>query len=338
MEKNQEQLLTEEWLKDVSRELETKSFKAEEMIVCPQCQRKSPPTRLKCFYCGADLPVAANHAEFLKPATRKIESWEKAFNLIFLPDGKSYDETKIAEVAKLTQLEADEWRKIFAARAVLPILRVESETEATILHARLQNAGLQTRIVGDESLKTENSPRRLRRVEFGGDKIILILFNTNEVVEIARENLALIVAGALFERRIEATEQRKKRQNKTKESIETSADEMLIDVYTKDDANGFRILSTGFDFSALGDEKEFFARENMLKLVEKLRRFAPEAKFADDYLKIRDLLGKVWEVEEHRDSRGLQRKSFGRFEMEKVTTINNLSQFTKYSRLQWQLL
>ena len=64
----------------------------------------------------------------------------------------------------------------------------------------------------------------------------------------------------------------------------------------------------------------------------------PAAGFAGDYLRVRDILGKVWEVEEKKDSRGLQRKAFGTFNLENVTTINNLAQFTKYSRLRRQLL
>lgn len=338
MEKKPEQIYTEEWLKDVSRELETKSFKPEEMIACPKCARNSPPTRLKCFYCGANLPVTQQHGEFLKTQTRRIETWEKAFNLIFLPNDISYDETRIAEVAKLTQFETGELRKFFETNAILPLARVESAAEAEILQARLKNFALNVRIVADEDLKPETVTRRLRRVEFDGENIFLILFNSDEVIEIRRENLSLIVTGALFERRIESSEKRKKRENKILESTETSEDEFLIDIYAEDDPVGYRITSSGFDFSALEAEKELFARENMQKLIEKLKSFAPEAKFVGDYLKLRDLIGKIWEVEERKDSRGVQRKSFGGFKLENVTTINNSLQFTKYSRLQWRLL
>jgi hypothetical protein len=337
MEKNQEQLLTEEWLKDVSRELETRSFKTEEMISCPKCARKSPPTRLTCVYCGADLPVTENHSEFIKPQSRRIEPWERAFNLIFLPNGKDYDEVKTGEVASLTQFEPSEIQKICGGTA-LPILRVETKTEAELLQVRLEKLGVKTHLVADEDLKLETPARRLRRIEFAGDRLVLVLFNSDDSLEIARENLALIVTGAIFERKIETTEQRKKRVNKPMNSVETSADETLVDIYTKDDPIGFRLSTAGFDFSTLGDDKEMFARENVRKLTEKLKNFAPEARFVEDYTKIRDLLGKIWEVEERRDSRGLQRKSFGRFEIGNVTTVNNLAQFTKYSRLQWHLL
>lgn len=338
MEKKPEQIHEDLWLKDVSIEPEIQGFRAEEMISCPKCERKSPPTRLKCFYCGAELPVTAAQAEFIKPQPRKMEVWEKGFNLIILPNAETCDDAKLAEVAGMTRLEKEDLKKLIEAQKPLPLVRADSEKEAEIIRQRLSETGFEALILSDEDLKIEKPARRLRGIEFYEDKLVLILFNSDEIAEIRREDLSLIVTGALFERRIETTEQRKKRENKVLDTTETSADELLIDLYTPGDAAGYRIVSSGFDFSCLEAEKGILARENMQKLVEKLRAFAPEAKFVGDYLQIRDRLGKVWEVEERRDSRGLQRKSFGRFDFGNVTTINNLSQFTKYSRLQWHLL
>jgi hypothetical protein len=339
MEKKPEQIHDDRWLKDVSPEPEIRNFQPEEMISCPKCERRSPPTRLKCFYCGEPLPISAERAEFIKPQPRKMETWEKGFNLIILPSAQTCDEAKLAEVAAMTRLEKEDLRKLIDAQKPLPLVRADSETEAEIIRKRLSEINFESRILSDEDLKIEIVTRRLRGIEFGdGDKLVLILFNSDEIAEIRREDLILIVTGALFERRIETTEQRKKRENKVLESTETSADELLIDIYTREDSVGYRIISSGFDFSCLETEKGILARENMRKLGEKLRFFSPEAKFAGDYLRVRDVLGKVWEVEEKRESRGLQRKSFGRFDFGNVTTINNLSQFTKYSRLQRHLL
>lgn len=337
MEKKPEQIHDDQWLKDVSVEPEIQGFRAEEMISCPKCERKSPPTRLKCFYCGAELPVTAEQAEFIKPQPRKMEAWEKGFNLIILPNARICDDSKAAEVAAMTRLEKEDSRKLIEAQKPLPLVRADSEKEAEIIQKRLSEIGFESRILSDDDLKIDAVTRRLRGIEFDADKLVLILFNSDEIAEIRREDLSLIVTGAQFERRIETTEQRKKRENKVLESTETSADELLIDLYPKDDSIGYRIVSNGFDFSCLEAEKGILARENMQKLVEKLRAFAPEAKFVGDYLQVRDHLGKVWEVEEKRASSGLQRKSFGRFDFGNVLTINNLTQFTKYSRLQWHL-
>jgi len=345
MEKKTEQIHADRRLKDVSAEPELAepeihAFRAEEMISCPKCGRKSPPTRLKCFYCGAELPVSAEQAEFIKPQPRKMETWEKGFNLIVLPGAvKTCDEAKLKQAAGMTRLETEDLSKLIAAGKPLPLTRADSAKEAGIIQKRLSESGFETVILSDEDdLKSETVQRRLRGIEFYEDKIVLILFNADEIAEIRREDLSLIVTGALFERRIETTEQRRKRENKVLDTTETSADELLIDLYTRADSVGYRIVSGGFDFSCLSAEKGILARENMRRLVEKLRAFAPEAKFVGDYLEIRDVLGKVWEAEEKRESRGVQRKSFGRFDFGNVTTINNLAQFTKYSRLQWHLL
>jgi hypothetical protein len=344
MEKKEKQIHPDEWLKDVSAlEPEIQAFKSEEMISCPKCERKSPPTRLKCFYCGAELPVSDAQFDAIKPQPRKLEAWEKGFNLIILPDAlTSIDETKLREIARMTNLEKEDLRRLFEAKKPLPLVRAESEKEAEIIGKRLGENEIESRIVSDESLKAETPPRRLRGIEFAEDaeKLILILFNSDEIVELRREDLRLIVAGAFFERRIEATERRRKKSgNKVLDSTETSADEFLLDFYARGDEIGFRVMESGFDFSSALDsaEKGILARENMRKLEEKLRRFAVDANFDGDYPQVRDLLGKIWEVEQKRDSRGLQRKAFGRFDLENVTTINNLAQFTKYSRLQRHL-
>jgi hypothetical protein len=61
-------------------------------------------------------------------------------------------------------------------------------------------------------------------------------------------------------------------------------------------------------------------------------------KFDNSYAKVRHILGQVWETEETKNSKGIKASSFGNFNVENITTINNLQQFTKYSRLQLQLL
>jgi hypothetical protein len=338
MEKKYEQIHADQWLKDISNEPEIQGFQPEEMISCPQCERKSPPTRLKCFYCGAELPVSDAQAEFIKPQPRQMEAWEKAFNLIILPNAQTCDDAKLKEVAAMTRLGKEDLRKLIETQKPLPLTRAESEKEAEIIQKRLSEIGFESLILSDEDLKIETVTRRLRGIEFDADKLILILFNSDEIADVRREDLSLIVTGALFQRRIETTEQRKKRENKVLETTETSADELLIDIYTTDDSIGYRIISGGFDFSCLEAEKGILARENMRKLADKFRAFAPQAKFVGDYLEIRDVLGKVWEVEEKRASSGLQRKSFGRMDFGNVMTINNLAQFTKYSRLQRHLL
>ncbi len=313
--------------------LELARFTPEQMIECLRCHRASPPNRTKCLYCGADLPLTAENLQLRKK--RKIEAWEKAFNLVFAGLSENYNETKLKEVSKFTDLKEEELRKVVYEGKSLPIARVESTREAEALKEQIKALGIITLVIPDENLSIEKPPRRLRCIEFIGKTAVFTLFNSNDSVKIESENLSLLVLGMIFKRQIESIEERKKKKNKLKESSETDKDETLIDIYTTQDHIGYRITTSGFDFSsALGNQKEKLAHKNIPKLIEKFCEFAPHIKFIDDYFELRHLLGKVWHVEEQKNSFGLRRKSFGGYELMSKTFVSNLDQFTKYSRLQ----
>lgn len=339
MENKTGQTDSDEWLKDLPLQTENPAFNAEEMIVCAKCARTNPPTRLKCFYCDAELEISEAQSGFLRPNLRKLEVWEKGFNLIFQNKNKDFDESKLPEIAKMLKLEKDFLQKMFNEQKTLPIARAEAEKEAEIVRKRLQELGIETKILSDETLAAATPPKRLRGIEFWDDKIILVLFNQDEIVEISSDDLILIVSGAIFERRVEATEKRsKKGENKLLQTEETTSDEFLVDVYSRQNVVGYRIFAKGFDFSSLESEKGILAVENMRKLIKKMREVAPNAKFVDDYLQVRENLGNIWEVELKTDSQGIRRGGVGSFNLANVTIANNLLQFTKYSRLNRQLL
>src|SRR5205085_10224195 len=160
---------------------------------------------------------------------------------------------------------------------------------------------------------------RLRNLELRDNYIFLTLFNTNEIEVVNPEDLTLIVSGAIFQKAVESTEARKKGESKILNATETASDESLIDIYTKENPNGYRILTKGFDFSCLGAEKGILARENIKKLAAKLQSVAPGARLVDDYLSIRNILGEIWEIEERKDSQGLTRQRFGKFDLSSVS-------------------
>lgn len=330
---------SDEFLKNLPVQTENIAFKAEEMISCEKCGRPNPPNRLECVYCGAKLEISAEQSHLLKLNLRKLEAWEKGFNLIFIPEASDEENLNAATVSRLLKSETETIDKIFAAKIALPIARAESEKEAEIVQQRLRETGVETRIVNDKNLAVEKTPRRLRGIEFDENNVILILFNQDEIVSVPNEDIILIVTGAIFERKIQATETyNKKGENKILDSTETASDDLLIDIYSREDFIGYRVWAKGFDFSCLENEKKILATENIKTLAERLRQAFPDAKFVDDYRRIRASLSEVWEVEQKTASQGLQRKSFGKFNMGNLTTINNLSQFTKYSRLQRHLI
>lgn len=339
MEKESELDITDQWLKDLPLSTENPAFKPEELLVCESCGRKSPPTRASCFYCGKELPVSELQKQFLKPNLRKLESWEKGFNVILFPPGQSPDSKTTAEIANFLGLENENLEKILSSGMPLPVARVESISEAEIISEKLAANHIQNRIIEDQQLKVEISPRRLRGIEFFDDKLALVLFNTDEILDVRFEDLSLTVVGSIFERKIESIESlKRKEKGKILDSSETGTDELMIDIYPKDDFIGYRIESSGFDFSCLKQNKGFVARENIKHLVEKLKSVSPDTKFDSNYSKIRGELGKVWEVEEKSSAGDVNRKSFGKFRRTNITIVDNQSQFTRYSRLQKQIL
>src|SRR5437899_1553624 len=137
------------------------AFDPGEMVVCAACGRVNPPTRLKCFYCAKELEIRAEDEGRIKLVLRKLESWEKGFNLIYLANGHSSEET-LAAAAKLLVREADELKPIFDAGSPLPLARLETEREATIVGEGLKQLGVECAIVSDKQLGLERLPVRLR--------------------------------------------------------------------------------------------------------------------------------------------------------------------------------
>ena len=327
-----------EWVNNMPVRSENIAFSIEEMITCGKCSRVNPPNRLQCLYCAAELEISGAQADQIVPSSRKLESWEKGYNLVFIPSAAGGNQISLTEISKAVSLDAEVLAEIIDANRPMPLARVESEKEAEVLAGILGRRGIETSVIADRSLAEDVLPKRLRNMRFEGDVLTVTLFNTGETEEIKSASLALIVTGAIFEQRTETIEKRKKRETKTLEEWETASDEGLIDIYTSTDPAGFRIPAKGFDFSCLGSSKGILAGKNIRSLVARLREFAPEAKLVDGYLSDKRALGHIWEVDRRNDFKGFRRSGFGKSDLAKTTSSSNLGQFTKYSRLQWHLL
>lgn len=330
----------DEWLKRMPVQSENPAFNPEEMIECARCARMNPPTRLKCLYCGAELKISAEQSRFIKPNLRKLENWEKGVNVIYIPTERgAADHLPVAEIARLLKIEIEFFQKFLTAAKKLPLACAESRAEAEIMQQRLKELSVETVVVSDEDLMNENQIKRIRGIEFWDESLVFVLFNGNEIVEVSTADLALIVAGAVFEKKVEATETRERKgESKILQTFETANDEFLIDIYVNNSFDAFRLYAKGFDFSSLESEKSILASENIYKLIEKIRRAAPHLAYIDDYLGLRHLLGQIWNIEEKTSTQGVKRHGVGNFNLASVTLVNNLQQFTKYSRLQRHLL
>lgn len=306
---------------------------SEPTISCPKCQRLSPPTRSTCLYCGADLPII--QAEALQKR-QKLETWEYGYNLIFLGQDENYKTENLEEVTRYVDVEKESLERIIELQKQLPLVRVRKIEEAELLMHKLSEHGIRTRIIEDETLN--QVPRRLHRIDINDEEISLILFGSKEVRRLSKASKVLIVKGTLYKKQIKTVSDRKRRQSLLKDSVEFDEDEVLIDIHVEKNLTGYRILASGFDFSrVLESEKRRLAVENLPLLIKKLLQVLPNARLIDDYDEIYALLSNVWEFDESRSSIGWRRKSFGGYQVENEIQINNFSQFTKYSRLQWYL-
>ncbi len=310
-------------------------FRTDQLIVCPKCGRSNPPDRAGCLYCGTAIEIAADRPDVLKLNLRALESWENGFNIVSIPPAVDVD---VAATAKYLRCEPDLIEQIVGAASPLPVARIESEREAEMATKYLSRLGWNLRIISDVSLKVLKPNIRLRSLEFLGGAVQATLFNTGEKQVVGSDGIALIVAGTIVESKTESVQKGKKGDKKVLSETATSSDELLIDFYGADETQGWRILTKGFDFSGLGSEKSMLAVENIQRLLEKLKAFAPGAIFADDYRRVMQPLAMIWDVEKRTDFQGIKKTGVWRSGFSNVVKTSNLEQFSKYSRLQRILL
>ena len=320
-----------EWLRNLPLRSEDVGFSAEQLVACAACGKANAPNRPSCLYCGTSFEgVGITRYDIREP-----ESWENGFNVVVTDvSGANLDRAAV-ELASLLRTEPDVMISILTAGASLPVARVETENQASGLVEKLTELGISAAIVADDSLHPSSPPARLKSIIFEDDELKLELFNGSEIRSIERRELVLIVPGIILEARAESIEKRKLRGSKTLSETEISSDVGVIDIYSRNDPTGRRIPSSGFDFSCLGSEKSLTVAENMKKLTARLVEFSPSAKLVEDYARVRLMLEYAWPSESKRESQhlGLSRK-----QISNVFTSNNVTQLTKYSRLQWQLL
>ncbi len=314
------------------------AFGQSEMVACGKCSRLNPPIRALCMYCSTELAVDLGRADLVAPKLRKLEAWEPAFNVIIRPAAVATG-ADLTAIAGIVGLEPEKLAEIAATGYPLPIARAGSQPEADIIIEALKPLGIDAFAVSDEKLMPDRSPVRLRGIRFGDSSLNLIDFGSGGVTGLALDDIAVIVAGTISESRIDQTEKlRRGKEVKVLDQVETGKAEAVLDIYDRGNPSGFRVMLAGFDFSCLGIEKTFLAVENMKRLTQMLIALAPNARFIDNYRDVRKPLSSVWEIDERKDPKGMQRAGFAKFEFGKTFSRSNLRQMNKYSRLQWHLL
>lgn len=329
------------WLSEATAlQAEARAFSPDEMVRCDECLRANPPTRAGCLYCAATLPLTEAGRRLRQPALRRMEDWERGFNLIFLPqNSRRLTEESFVKMSELLRLKMEELLSVTDAVEPLPLARAATLEEASLVESRLRALGAESLIVADDELALgEFAPRRVRALEFMDDAFAAHLVGADETFCIEWDAVKLLVAGRLFERRVEVEERRGRgSENEIVEARELSADEAVLDIYAAGLDGNARIHAHSFDFSCLGGEKSLVAAANFSRLTEVLRERAVVAVYDDSYNRLRRALAAAWPLEEHTGAAGLRRARPGRFNTETVTTSDNERQFTRYSRLRHYL-
>jgi len=312
--------MSNERIFDPTIQTEEIGYGMDELIVCATCGRKNGPDRGTCIYCGNTI----SNAVTTKPNTLTLESWENGFNVI-VSGGRSNVENRSDAILE--------------ANVPLPHSRLSNEETAKSLAEELATYGLACSVIGDAELDLDRPPVRISKIEFRENFCVFVDLNTNAVNEIPYDQITLIVKGAHISSRSDIIEKRKRGKDATTID-DTFADniEPILDVYSKGDACGFRVQTTGFDFSCLGERMTLLATDNIELLANELLRRSPLARYIENYRDVRPILETIWPTEYRRDSNGLQRVGIGKLGFGRSESSNNQVQFNRFSRLQFRCL
>lgn len=321
------------------------SFAPAEMITCDACLRANPPTRSKCLYCGADLPLTGNDREgqSSREATNPIgqidqpASVSDAHYVVLSPNQNNVvAESSLGAIASLLHLRPTEVEIALGSGCAVPLARAASSEQAAMLADKLHALGIAADTFREDTLRLDLAGRKIRALEISGDGLAATPMNGGSAG--ARwDDLILIVNGRLLVNRVEVEERQRRGRSKPLDTRELFSDEPVVDLYMRSDELGWRISSSSFDFSCLGTEKAMTAFENFTTLINLLRLRAPKIGVDDSYRSLRALLANVWPLEPQTRKGEWRRSGAGKVDVSTVTTIDNEIQFNSYSRLRQRL-
>lgn len=318
---------------------EPQAFAPEEMVRCQECSRANPPTRVSCLYCGATFAFDERTAVKQRPTLAPLEKWQAGYNNILVPSSHTPAPSDPEQLAALLKLSVGQLEIILRANMPLPLARTSTLDEAMLVERRLKDFQLVTRIVSDKDLRIEESPTlRIRAAEFQEQGMLAHQTASESTIFVPWSAFVLLVRGRFLFRSVEVRERKSGRvENQIVESTETTADEAVVDIFSGDQIANLRIAAHSFDFSCLADQKGLLAEENFSRLIELLRVRAPQLTVDDSYRSVKQALEFVWPSESQTASRGWRRERPGKFTLGALTEISNETQFTRYSRLIYQM-
>ena len=254
-----------------------------------------------------------------------------------LPHDPGPSASVVTDAAGLLKLTEENLQQLLSHKIALPVARTASPEEAELVFSRLQDLGIRTVTLSDDELGltgADGGVKRVRSMTLDDDSLTIYQSGAGEETTVQWSDVVLIVPGRLFETRLEIKERMtRKSENDIVDTSEFFRDESVIDFYTADHPQTWRVCASGFDFSCLGTDKALIANENLGKLQRLLSTKSVNAKVDDSYSRLRGLLELAWITQPETQSSGWRRERPGKLSVGVATTKSNESQFTRYSRL-----
>lgn len=321
---------------DVPSEAAPEPFAPDQMVRCDECLRANPPTRVNCLYCGVALPQTETTVNLQKPVLRPLEKWEQGYNNILLPPAANLSDADRAEAADLLRLTPADLARILSSEIPLPLARVATIDEATLVQCRLSNLGIDSDILPDpESARDGAAALQVRALEVHEGGINAYQTPETPAAQILWSDMILLVVGRLIVKRVELKEQKARTESRILDSSEFVADEIVVDLYTTKQATSYRIKANNFDFSCLGKGKGLLASENISTLLKLFRDHAPQAEYDESFNSVRKALEAVWPSAQQNESSGWRRERLGKYTVGSIAELSNETQFSRYSHLRY---
>lgn len=299
-----------------------------------ECGRRTPIDRVSCIYCGRELDIPADRGpdRGIKVNFRQFELTQQGFLVVAKDLGRC---SEPGVIQKLIPLSFDRAHSSFPSNIPLPLVRLRTSAEATIVSERLSSVGLQCSVIDEITLAPHVQPIRIRSLIPTERGVSFVPFNSEPSDVYPWHAITTVVMGRLLHRRLDSLEKRSHRKKSvTLEDNLSVIDSPVIDIYVADNASGFRLLPAGADFSFLRNEMSPLATDNMAKVASVFERRAVDGRIVPDYDNIRWLLGEIWpETGSSNSSRIVGGLLTGR-KIERSVTVSNEVQFLRFSRLQ----
>ena len=339
MHKDNENVPLPSWTTDEPQDLAPAPFAPDQMVRCDECLRANPPTRVNCLYCAAILPSDETTANLQKPALRPLEKWEQGYNNILLPPVANLTPADLAEAADLLRLRTEDLSRILSSETPLPLARAATADEAQLVQRRLSLMGIDSSIMPDAEPGTDGSGVvKVRALEI--DESGIYAYQTPEApfIPVSWPDLVLLVVGRVMVKRVEMKERKgTRKENSILDSSEFFTDEIVADLYTRAQTMPFRFAANSFDFSCLESKKGLLVGENIARLLQLFREYAPHVEYDDSFNSVRKILEPVWPSEQQNESSGWRRDRPGKYSIGSIMEVTNEMQFSRYSRLRHHL-